>query len=72
VSLIKVPDLDRDFLVCTDVSKEFLCRVLTQDGQVITYISRKSRMLEENYAMHDWDLLAIMYAWRLWRHYLSG
>jgi hypothetical protein len=71
-SILKVPDMDRDFLVCTDASKEGLGGVLMQDGQVIAYISRKLRRHEENYAMHDWELLAIMYAWRVWRHYLIG
>jgi hypothetical protein len=64
--------MDEDFLVCTDASKEGLGRVLMQDGQVIAYISRKLRKHEENYVTHDLDLLAIMYALRVWRHYLIG
>jgi hypothetical protein len=70
--ILKVPDMDADFLVCTDASKEGLGRVLMQDGRVITYISRKLRRHEENYAMHDLELLAIVYALRVWRHYLIG
>jgi hypothetical protein len=31
-SMLKVPDMDEDFLVCTDASKEGLSRVLMQDG----------------------------------------
>jgi hypothetical protein len=30
--ILKVPDMDADFLVCTDASKEGLGRVLMQDG----------------------------------------
>jgi hypothetical protein len=71
-SILKVPDMDEDFLVCTDASKEGLGRVLMQDGRVIAYISRKLRKHEENYAMHDLELLAIVYALRVWRHYLIG
>jgi hypothetical protein len=70
--ILKVPNLDEDFLVCTDASKEGLGGVLMQDGQVIAYISRKLRQHEENYATNDLDLLAIMYVWRVWRHYLMG
>jgi hypothetical protein len=70
--ILKVPDMDVDFLVCTDASKEGLGRVLMQDGRVIAYISRKLRRHEENYAMHDLELLAIVYALRVWRHYLIG
>jgi hypothetical protein len=46
--IIKFPDMDEDLLVCTDVSKEGLGRVLMKDGQVITYISWKLRKHEEN------------------------
>jgi hypothetical protein len=60
--ILKVPALDADFLVCTDASKEGLGRVLMQDGRVIAYISWKLRRHEENYAMHDLELLAIVYA----------
>jgi hypothetical protein len=64
-SILKVPDMDEDFLVCTEKSKEGLGEVLMQDGRVITYISRKLRKHEENYTMHDLELLAIVYALRV-------
>jgi hypothetical protein len=70
--ILKVPDMDMDFLVCTDASKEGLGGVLMQDGRVIAYILRKLRRHEENYAMHDLELLAIIYALKVWRHYLVG
>jgi hypothetical protein len=60
-SILKVPDIDTDFLVCIDTSKEGLGRVLMQDERVIAYISRKLRRHEENYATHDLELLAIVY-----------
>jgi hypothetical protein len=63
--ILKVPDMDTNFLICTDASKEVLCGVLMQDGRVIAYISRKLRRHEENYAMHDLELLAIVYAFDL-------
>jgi hypothetical protein len=71
-SILKVPDMDDDFLVCTDTSKEGLGGVLMQYGRVITYISIKLRRHEENYATHDLELLAIVYTLRVWRHYLIG
>ena len=51
VPILKVPDMDAYFLVCTDASKEGLGGVLMQDRRVIAYISRKLRRHEENYAM---------------------
>jgi hypothetical protein len=62
--------MDEEFLVCMDASKEGLGEFLMQDGQVITYISRKLRRHEENYATRDLELLAIVYALRVWRHYI--
>jgi hypothetical protein len=70
--ILRVPDMDADFLVCTDASKEGLGGVLMQDGRVIAYISRKLRRHEENYATHDLEFLAIVYALKDWRHYLIG
>jgi hypothetical protein len=43
-----------------------------QDGRVITYLSRKLRSHEKNYATHDLGLLAIVYVIRVWRHSLIG
>jgi hypothetical protein len=68
--ILKVPNMDTKFLVCTDASKEDLGRVLMQDGRVIAYISRNLRRHEENYATHDLDLLA--YALKVWIHYHIG
>jgi len=72
VSILKVHDIEKEFLVCKDASKEILGKILMQYGQVISYISRKLRKHEENYATHDYELLAIVYALRFWRHYLIG
>ena len=72
IPILNVLDMDADVLVCTDTSKEGLGRVLMQDGQVIAYILRKLRRHEENYVMHDLELLAIVYALEVWRHYLVG
>jgi hypothetical protein len=70
--ILKVPDMDADFLVCTDASKEGLGGVFMKDESVITYISRKLRRHEENYAMYNLELLSIVYSLRVWRHYLIG
>jgi hypothetical protein len=72
VPILKVPNMDKEFLVCTDPSKEELGGVLMQDNRVIAYISRKLRKHEENYKTHDLELLAIVYALRAWRHYFIG
>jgi len=40
-SVLKVEDLEKSFVVCMDASKEGVGGVLTQDGKVIAYESRK-------------------------------
>jgi hypothetical protein len=70
--ILNAPNMDRDFLVCIKTSKEGLGAILMQDGRVIVYISRKLRRHEENYATHDFEMLAIVYSLRFWRHYLIG
>jgi hypothetical protein len=64
-SILNFPNMDENFLVCTDASKEGLGRVLMQDSRVIAYLSRKLRRNEENYVTHDLELLTIVYALRV-------
>jgi hypothetical protein len=58
--------------VCTDACKEGLGGVLSQEGFVICYESRKLKEHEKNYATHDLELAAVVHALRKWRHYLMG
>jgi hypothetical protein len=43
-----------------------------QDGQVVSYASHQLRKYEENYPTHDLELAAVVYALKIWRHYLIG
>jgi len=70
--ILKSHDMEQELLVYTDTSKDGLSVVLMQDGQVIAYISMKLRKHGENYTMNDLELLSIVYALRVWRHYLIG
>jgi hypothetical protein len=46
--------------------------VLSQEGSVIFYESRKLKENEKNYATHDLELVAVVHPLRKWRHYLMG
>ena len=46
--------------------------VLMQNGKVIAYASRQLRRYEENYPTHDMELVAVVFALKIWRHYLYG
>jgi hypothetical protein len=70
--VLRIADPNEDYVVCTDACKEGLGGVLTQNGFVICYESRKLKEHERHYATHDLELAAIMHALRKWRHYLMG
>jgi hypothetical protein len=72
VPILRVSDMEKDFIVCTDASKQGLGTMLMQDGGVIAYASRKLKKHEELYTTHDLELAIVMLALKLWRHYLVG
>ena len=41
-----------------------------QDRKVIAYASRQLKVHEVNYPTHDLELAAIVFALKIWRHYL--
>ena len=43
-----------------------------QAGKVIAYASRQLKVDEKNYPTHDLELAAVVFALKLWRHYLYG
>ena len=43
-----------------------------QFGRVVAYSSRQLKNHEQNYPTHDMELVAIVFAWKIWRHYLYG
>ena len=43
-----------------------------QEGRVIAYASRQLRWYEEHYPIHDLELVAVVHALKIWRHYQLG
>ncbi|MCI42757.1 CCHC-type integrase, partial [Trifolium medium] len=46
--------------------------VLKQKGQVVAYVSRQLKVHERNYPTHDLELAAVVFALKVWIHYLYG
>ncbi|GJV86374.1 putative reverse transcriptase domain-containing protein [Tanacetum coccineum] len=46
--------------------------LLMQREKVITYASRQLQIYAKNYTTHDLDLGAVVFALKIWRHYLYG
>ncbi|KAL4035071.1 hypothetical protein IC575_003745 [Cucumis melo] len=60
------------FVIYSDASKKGLGCVLMQQGRVVAYASRQLKSHEQNYPTHDLELAAVVFALKIWRHYLYG
>ncbi|GKB84596.1 putative reverse transcriptase domain-containing protein [Tanacetum coccineum] len=49
-----------------------LCAVFMQREKVIAYASRQIKIHEKNYITYDLELGAVVFALKIWRHYLYG
>ncbi|WVZ93511.1 hypothetical protein U9M48_039483 [Paspalum notatum var. saurae] len=70
--ILTLPDQQKKFTVYCDASRDGLGCVLMQEGKVVAYGSRQLRKHEVNYPTHDLELAAVVYALKIWRHYLFG
>ncbi|GJX65467.1 putative reverse transcriptase domain-containing protein [Tanacetum coccineum] len=70
--ILALPKGMKDFVVYCDASLKGYEAVLMQWEKVIAYASRQLKVHEENYTTYDLELGAVVFALRLWRHYLYG
>ncbi|CAN6677011.1 unnamed protein product [Malus baccata var. baccata] len=70
--VLALPDDSGEFEVYTDASLSGFGCVLMQHGKVIAYASRQLKTHERNYPTHDLELGAVIFALKIWRHYLYG
>ncbi|GJU13193.1 putative nucleotidyltransferase, ribonuclease H [Tanacetum coccineum] len=70
--ILTLPSGSGGFQVYSDASKKGLGCVLMQHGKVIAYASRQLKPYEVNYPTHDLELAAVVFALKIWRHYLYG
>ncbi|KAA3488261.1 Integrase, catalytic core [Gossypium australe] len=62
----------KEFVVFSDASLNGLSCILMQDGKVIAYVSCHLKIDECNYSTHDLALVGMVFALKIWRHYLYG
>jgi hypothetical protein len=67
--ILRIVDPNEYFIVCTDACRG-LGGLLSKNGYVVCYETRKLKDHERNYATHDLKLVAIVHALKKWRHYL--
>ncbi|KAJ0790046.1 putative nucleotidyltransferase, Ribonuclease H [Helianthus annuus] len=70
--VLTLPEGTEEFVVYCDASHTGIGCVLMQKGKVIAYASRQLKVHERNYTTHDLELGAVVFALKLWRHYLRN
>nr|GEZ40500.1 putative reverse transcriptase domain-containing protein [Tanacetum cinerariifolium] len=70
--ILALPEGSKDFIVYYDASIKGLSAVLMQKEKVIAYASRQLKIHEESYITLDLELGTVVFALKIWRHYLYG
>ena len=70
--ILIVPKRGQVYIVYCDASKDGLGCVLMRSERVAAYGSRQLKNHERNYPTHDMELEAIVFALKIWCHYLYG
>ena len=70
--ILIVPKQGQRYTVSCDASRDGMGCVLMQSRRVVVYGSRQLKNHENNYITNDLELVAIVFALKIWRHYLYG
>nr|GFB31585.1 putative reverse transcriptase domain-containing protein [Tanacetum cinerariifolium] len=70
--ILALPEGAEDFVTYFHASHKGLGVVLMQREKVISYASQQLKIHEKNYTTHDLELGAVVFALKIWRHYLYG
>ncbi|GJV06589.1 putative reverse transcriptase domain-containing protein [Tanacetum coccineum] len=69
--ILALPEGSEDFIAYCNASKKGLGAMLMQIENVIAYASCQLKIYEKNYTTHDLELGAVVFALKIWRHYLD-
>ena len=70
--ILTQPTCGKEYVIFSDASLNGLGCVLMQEGKVVVNASRQLKPHVKNYPTHDLELAAIVFALKIWRHYLYG
>jgi len=70
--VLVIPEGNEGYVIYSDVSHLGLGCVLMHHGRLVAYASRQLRPHELNYPTHDLELATVVFALKIWRHYLYG
>ncbi|GKA14107.1 putative reverse transcriptase domain-containing protein, partial [Tanacetum coccineum] len=68
--ILALPEGSENFVVYCDASRKGLGIVLMQREKVIAYASYQLKIHEKNYTTHDLEHGTVVFALKMWRHYL--
>ena len=67
--ILTIPSSSGRFVVYSDASRQGLGCVLMQHGKVVAYASRQLKPYERNYPTHNLELVAMVFALKIWKHF---
>ena len=70
--ILILPDLNKTFEVYCDASGDCVGEVLNQEGHAVAFESRRLRDVELHASIYEKELLAVVHALSIWKHYLLG
>ena len=70
--ILIVLDRGQGYTMYYDALRAGLGCVLMQSGRVVAYSSRQLKNHEQDYPTHDIELVVVVFALKIWRHYLYG
>ena len=70
--VLALPNGRDGFVVYSDAYQHCLGCVLMHNDRVIAYTSGLLKKHDENYPTHDLELATVVFALKIWRHYLYG
>ena len=70
--MLTQPTSGREYAMYSGASRIGLGCALMQDGKAVAYAPRQLKPHEQNYPTHDLELAAVVFALKIWRHYLYG
>ena len=70
--VLTIPSNLGGYVIYSDVSRKGLGCMLMQHGKVIAYVSCQLKSYKQNYLTHDLELATMVFALKIWRHYLYG
>ena len=68
--ILIVPDRGQGYIVYCDALRAELGCILMQSGRVVAYGSRQLKNHEKNYPTRDMELVVVVFALKIWLHYL--